>query len=296
MRRSLRDRLFASLQALGGRPKRREKTGWLSSWLRPGLEELESRRVMSAQNLHPDGTAFQVADSQFNTFVAADGNGNSIVTWQAPPSGSSSMAIYAEQYNNQGHAIGSPILVAGPPGVGSLQSVGVVADVTGDFVVIWKATDARGGSSLQRSVTIRRGSDRGARCRCRVTSTTSTRSTRREICSWFTKAMRPSTASATTPRTIRSTWHSRSIRPCRPGRFNWLRMPKAIFWSVVPAEFVGLRDQPLRPRVQRQGRGSKQRIPGRQQQRRDFRGDPLRTGHDRLRIRRLHHSVAKPDI
>jgi hypothetical protein len=149
MRRSLRDRLFAPLQAASRRRNRDAKTALPNHWRQPALEELESRRVLSAQDLHPDGTPFQVADSQYNTFVAADGNGNSIVTWQAQPSGSSGMAIYAQQYNNQGHALGSTILVAGPLGSGGVQSAGVVADASGDFMVIWNATAASGNSSLQ---------------------------------------------------------------------------------------------------------------------------------------------------
>ena len=115
-----------------------------------GIEELETRRVLSVvPYLHPDGNAFQIPDTQFGNFVAADGNGNSIVTWEASPSGSSGTAIYAQQFSNQGQALGSAFVVAGPLGSGSLQSAGVVADSTGDFVVLWDATAGNGISSLE---------------------------------------------------------------------------------------------------------------------------------------------------
>ncbi len=146
----MRDRLFDSLPAWGRRRHCATKAGWFAHWFRPSLQVLEPRRVLTATSyLHPDGTAFQVADSPFGDSVAADGNGNTIATWEALPSGSTNLVIYAQQFNDQGQAQGSAFVVAGPLSSGSVQSVGVVADASGDFAVIWYATAANGTSSLE---------------------------------------------------------------------------------------------------------------------------------------------------
>ena len=138
------------MQVWLGRRHRDAKAGWLDRWFRPSLQKLETRRVLSATSyLHPDGTAFQVADSQQGAAVAADANGNTIVTWEAVPSGSTNVAVYAQRFNDQGQALDSAFVVAGPLASGSVQSVGAVADASGDFAVVWYATSANRASSLE---------------------------------------------------------------------------------------------------------------------------------------------------
>ena len=104
-----------------------------------------------AQRYSSDGTAmgvnFNVNDdtssaSQSSPSVAADGNGNFIITWRDYRNGDSD--IYAQRYSSDGTPVGSNFKVSDDTSSVSLANPSIAADGSGNFIITWQ--DERNGA------------------------------------------------------------------------------------------------------------------------------------------------------
>ncbi|MEH1821952.1 MAG: cadherin-like domain-containing protein [Nostoc sp.] len=118
-------------------------------------------------------TEFQVnnyiSNSQSNSTVAIDPNGNFVISWQSFGQDTDNNGIYAQRYNSAGVAQGSEFRVNSTTS-GDQNSPTIAIDADGDFVISWTGQDASGkGIYAQRynSAGVAQGSE------FRVNSTTS---------------------------------------------------------------------------------------------------------------------------
>ncbi|MBN4006436.1 hypothetical protein [Nostoc sp. LPT] len=85
-----------------------------------------------------------INNSQSNSTVAIDTNGNFVISWQSfGQDESSSNGIYAQGYNSAGVAVGTEFRVNSTTS-GNQFNPTIAMDADGDFVISWTGQDASG--------------------------------------------------------------------------------------------------------------------------------------------------------
>lgn len=102
-------------------------------------ERLESRQLLTASPLGAEfGVNATTANSQINSSIAMDADGDFVVTWQSSGQDGDSYGIFAQRYNAAGSAQGGEFQV-NTFTTNSQRSPSVAMDADGDFVVTWQS-------------------------------------------------------------------------------------------------------------------------------------------------------------
>ena len=110
------------------------------------VQALEPRQMLSAT---PVGPEFQVntftagaqeTGEEVRQSIAANEDGDFVITWTSPPSGRSDDGIYAQRYNAVGVAQGSEFRV-NTFTTGNQSDSAVAMDADGNFVITWSSRD-----------------------------------------------------------------------------------------------------------------------------------------------------------